>query len=87
MELKSRLAGCGNFEETTGLRTDSPTADVDAHNLIFSWCACNKVIIKKADIQAAYLQGRPVDRIILYRISKGGIPECGIQDGAVIAAR
>ena len=31
-ELKSRLVGCGNFEETKGLRTDSPTADVDAHN-------------------------------------------------------
>eukprot|EP00973_Karenia_brevis_P062502 8690316-Karenia_brevis.AAC.1 len=27
MALKSRLVGCGNFEETTGLRTYSPTAD------------------------------------------------------------
>ena len=87
MLLKSRLVGCGNFEDTQGLRTDSPTADVDAHNLVFSWCACNRVKIRKADIQAAYLQGKPVDRIILYQIPKGGIPECDIPDGTVIAAR
>ena len=42
-ELKSRLVGCGNFEDTDGLRTDSPNGDVDAHNLVFSWCAINKV--------------------------------------------
>ena len=86
-DLKSRLVGCGNFEETKGLRTDSPTADVDAHNLVFSFCASNHIPIKSADIQAAYLQGKPVDRIILYRIPKGGIPECGIAEGTVIAAR
>jgi len=51
--LKSRLVGCGNFEETDGLRTDSPTADVDAHNLVMSWCASNKVTIKSADITSA----------------------------------
>eukprot|EP00973_Karenia_brevis_P073451 10205037-Karenia_brevis.AAC.1 len=87
MALKSRLVECRNFEDTTGLRTDSPTSDVDVHNSVFSWCACNKVIVKMADIQAAYLQGKPVERILLYRIPKGGIPECGVPDGAVIAAR
>jgi hypothetical protein len=86
-ELKSRLVGCGNFEETSGLRTDSPTADVDAHNLVFSFCACHKIKVQSADIQAAYLQGKPVDRIILYKIPRGGIPEHGIKEGAVIAAR
>ena len=43
--------------------------------------------IKSADISSAYLQGKEVDRIILYRIPKGGIPEEGVADGAVIAAR
>ena len=57
-ELKSRLVGCGNFEDTDGLRTDSPTGDVDAHNLVFSWCASHKVKIKSADISSAYLQGK-----------------------------
>jgi len=28
-----------------------------------------------------------VDRIILYKIPKGGIPECGIEEGTIIAAR
>ena len=78
-ELKSRRVGCGNFEETDGLRTDSPTADVDAHNLVFSWCASNKVKIRSADIRSAYLQGKQNDRVILYRIPKGGIPDEGIE--------
>ena len=56
--MKSRLVGCGNFEETEGLRTDSPTGDVDAHNLVFSWCASSKVKIMSADISSAYLQGK-----------------------------
>ena len=38
-----------------------------------------------ADISNAYLQGNEVDRIILYRIPKGGIPEEGIEEGTVIA--
>ena len=36
--LKLRLVGCGNFENTDGIRTDSPVADVDAHNLVASLC-------------------------------------------------
>ena len=73
--FKSRLVGCGNFEDAEGLRTDSPAGDVDTHNIVFSWCAANKVRIKCADISNSYLQGKEVDRIILYRIPKGGIPE------------
>ena len=34
-----------------------------------------------------YLQGKENDRIILYRIPKGGIPEEGVEEGAVLAAR
>ena len=86
-ELKSRLVGCGNFEDVEGLRTDSPTGDADAHNLVFSWCASNKVKIKSADVSSAYLQGKQNDRVILYRIPKGGIPEEGVEEGAVLAAR
>ena len=85
--LKSRLVGCGNFEDTDGLRTDSPVADVDCHNLVTSWCASNKVVIRSADVSNAYLQGVPVNRVILYRIPRGGIPEEGLPDGVVIAAR
>ena len=35
-DLKSRLVGCVNFQETDGLRTDSPAGDADSHNLICS---------------------------------------------------
>jgi len=86
-ELKSRLVGCGNFEDAEGLRTDSPTGDADAHNLVFSWCASSRVKIRSADISSAYLQGKQNDRVILYRIPKGGIPEEGIYEGDVLAAR
>ena len=62
-------------------------ADVEAHNLVFSWCSVNHVKIRTADISNAYLQGKPMDRVVLYRIPRGGIPECGIYEGDVIAAR
>ena len=32
-KYKSRPVGCGNFETTEGLRTDSPAGDVDPHNI------------------------------------------------------
>ena len=35
-EFKSRLVACGNFEKTKGIRTDSPTADLEAINLLIS---------------------------------------------------
>ena len=75
------------LREVEGLRTDSPTGDADAHNLVFSWCASNKVTIKSADVSSAYLQGKQNDSFILYRIPKGGIPEEDVAEGAVLAAR
>ena len=69
------------------MRTDIPTADVEAHKLVFSCCAAKKVKVRVGDVQNAYLQGQEVDRIILYRIPKGGILECGIAEGTVVAAR
>ena len=44
-------------------------------------------MISKRAVSNAYLQGKEVDRVILYRIPKGGIPGRGIAEGAVIAAR
>lgn len=37
--LRSTFVGCGNFEGTGGLGTDSPIGDVNAHNLATSWFA------------------------------------------------
>ena len=64
--LKSRLVGCGNFEETEGLRTDSPAGDVEAHNIVFSWCAANRVRVKSADISSAYLMAKTKEAELLY---------------------
>ena len=50
-------------------------------------CVSNKVVIRSFDVSNAYLQGVPVNRIILYKIPRGGIPEEDVPDGAVIAAR
>ena len=36
-DYKSRLIACGQFEDCKGIRTDSPTADVEALNLICSF--------------------------------------------------
>ena len=38
-KLKSRLVGCGQFEDRRGIRSDSPTWDVEVQNLIFSFVA------------------------------------------------
>lgn len=48
--LKSRLLGCGNLEETDGLRTDRPVADVDARSLVPSWCASTRATLRSADM-------------------------------------
>ena len=49
-ELKSRLVGCGQFEDTTDLRTDSPTCELEALNLICSFAACSGYVLKCGDI-------------------------------------
>ncbi len=41
-EMKSILVACGQYEDTTGVRSDSPTADVEGLNLVASFAACEK---------------------------------------------
>ena len=55
-EYKSRLCGRGDLEGIDGIRADSPTAEIEAHNLLFSFAAANKLRIKTADISNAYFQ-------------------------------
>jgi hypothetical protein len=66
---------CGNVEDAEGLRTDSPTANVDARNLVFSWRAGKLAKVRSTDITSAHLQGEPVGRVILYCNPKSGVPE------------
>ena len=67
-KYKSRLLGCGNFEMTERLRTDSPAGDGDSHNIVCSSCAQAHVSIHSCDFTNGYFQGQKIDRILLYRI-------------------
>ena len=64
-DYKSRLVACGQFEDCEEIRTDSPTADVEALNLLCSYAACSKLRIKGADIRNAYFNAEPLDRLLL----------------------
>ena len=65
----------------------NPTGDVDSHNLEFSWAASAGAAIRSADVTNAFLHCLPMDRVPLYRTPRGGIPEEGIEEGSVTAAR
>ena len=86
-KYKSRLFGCGIFETTEGLRTDSPAGDVDSHNIVCSWCAQAHASFHACDFTNGYFQGQEIDRILFYRIPAEGIPEEGIAGGAMLASR
>lgn len=54
MKVKSRLVGCGNFEDRIGLRWDAPTSDLETHHVVAAWAAAHKVPIKSIDITSAF---------------------------------
>ena len=85
-DLKSRLVGCGQLEDTEGLRTDSPTCEVEGVNMIASFAAANGFRLKSADVRNAYFQGEPVDRVLLLKPLKDGLPgEGDLKDAAILA--
>ena len=73
-KFKSRLVSCGNFEVSEGLRSDSPTADTEAHNILCCWAAIQGAQLHSADVASAYFQGRPLDRVLIMRQPRGGLP-------------
>jgi hypothetical protein len=80
-EYKSRLCGRGDLEGIGGLRNDSTTAEIEAHHLLFSFASSNRLKLKIADISNAYFQGEQMDRLLLMRPPKGGIPDPEYEDG------
>ena len=70
---KSRLVVRGDLEQGD-LRSDSPTADIEAQNLIFSFAASEKVPIRSLDVTNAYFQGESIDRVLILSQPKGGLP-------------
>ena len=82
---KSRLVSCGNYETTEGLRSDSPTADIDLHLLIAIWASCHGIHLHSADVTNAYFQARPLDRVLLMSQPRGGLP--GVDPEALLLIR
>ena len=79
---KSRLVGCGNFEQDDGVRTDAPTSDLETHCVVAAFAACSRTTIRSPDISNAYFQAQPLDRVILMRQAAllVRVPVCGLRD-------
>ena len=72
-KYKSRLVVRGDLEKGDP-RSNSPTAGIEAQNLVFSFAASRKLRIKSLDVTNAYFQGEEIDRVLLLSQSKGGLP-------------
>ncbi len=72
--------------DSSGIRTDSPTCDVEVLNLLFSWAACEKLYAKSGDITTAYFQGKPLDRQILLKPPPGGLPDLDVSEDTLWVA-
>ena len=84
-EFKSRLVSCGNFEDSTEVRTDAPTSDLETHALVAAFAASHGVPVESSDIRNAYFQAEPIDRVVLMRQPSGGLP--GIDLEAMLLIR
>ena len=83
-KYKSRLVVRGDLEEGDP-RSDSPTADLEAQNMIFSFAASRKLEVCSLDVTDAYFQGEEIDRVLLLKQPKGGLP--GLQPEDHMLAR
>eukprot|EP00438_Fugacium_kawagutii_P009145 Skav206186 [mRNA] locus=scaffold1844:100592:105303:- [translate_table: standard] len=85
-KYKSRLVSCGNFEKgAEGLRSDSPTAECELHHLLAAFAASRALTLCSADVTNAYFQAKPLDRILLMRLPRGGLP--GVDPEALLLIR
>ena len=85
-KYKSRLVVRGGLGKgIENIWSDSPTCDIEAQNLIFSFAASRMLKIKSIDITNAYFQGKEQDRLMLFKQPVGGLP--GVPPEARILAR
>ena len=85
--FKSLLVNREDLEETTGVRTDSPTCDIEGLNLLLSWASCERLTVMSGGITNAYFQGCPLERLILMRQPLGGVPDADISADTMFVAR
>ena len=86
-EYKSRLVALGNQETTLGIRTDSPTADLDSVNMILSWASSEKLRLMALYITNAYFHGETMDRLMIHKPPRGGIPIEGYNPDRMYVCR
>ena len=70
MSTKARLVARGFEEDSTALRTDSPTCMKDTLRLILAIAVSKKWALNSIDIKAAFLQGNPIERELYLRPPK-----------------
>ena len=84
--MKSRLVSCGNFEKgKEELRSDSPTSDLETHHIVACWAVSKRAVLRSADVTSAYFQAMPLDRVLLMRLPRGGLP--GVDPEALLLVR
>ena len=84
--FKIRLVSRGDLEETTGVRTDSPTCNIEVLNILLSWVSCERLTVKSGDTTNAYFQGCPLERLISMRQPPGGVPDVDISADTMFVA-
>ena len=83
--LKGRLVSCGQFEDTQGLMSDSPTIESEGVNVSIIYAACNQLKLKVADVRNAYFQGEPLGQVLLLAPPRGGLRGEDTHGAAILA--
>ena len=73
LKLKSRLVMRGDLEPGD-FRVDCPTSSQVGVHLVISYAACTGQKLRAGDITSAFLQGAPIDRVLLMKVPSDGIP-------------
>ena len=73
--FKSRLVVRGDLEDSSRMRTDSPTCSQMLISLTLALSACRDTDLWSGDISAAFLQGSKLDRTLVLRMPPGGVPD------------
>ena len=67
---KARLVARGFEEDSSLIRTDSPTCMRETLRIVLAYAVCRHWEINSIDIKAAFLQGKPIEREVYLRPPK-----------------
>ena len=81
LKLKSRLVMRGDLEPGD-FRVDCPTSSQVGVHLVISYATCEGLRLRAGDITSAFLQGAPIDRVLLMKVPSDGIPNVNGQGNA-----